>query len=101
VHRKSQLAIEYCHRRREQVPHTWVFWIRACNTDRIEQGYREIAERVKIPGRKKPRENIFELVARWLWDEKKGTWLLILDNLDRARGAKIGPSKDGGGREGE
>jgi tetratricopeptide (TPR) repeat protein len=82
VHRKSQLAIEYCYRLRERSPHTWVFWIHASNADRIEQGYREIAERVKIPGRKDPQENIFELVARWLRDDAMGSWLLVLDNLD-------------------
>lgn len=59
-----------------------MFWIYASNIDRIEQGYREIAERVKIPGRTDPKANMFELVARWLRDEKKGTWLLVLDNLD-------------------
>jgi hypothetical protein len=59
-----------------------VFWIHASNADRIEQGYREIAERVKIPGRKDPKENIFELVARWLQDESKRMWVLVLDNLD-------------------
>jgi hypothetical protein len=59
-----------------------VFWIHASNADRIEQGYREIAERVKIPGRKDPKVNIFRLMARWLQDESKGTWVLVLDNLD-------------------
>jgi tetratricopeptide (TPR) repeat protein len=59
-----------------------VFWIHASNADRIEQGYREIAERVKIPGRNDLKQNIFELVARWLRDESKGTWVLVLDNLD-------------------
>jgi hypothetical protein len=59
-----------------------VFWIHASNIDRIEQGYRGIGERVKIPGYKDPKENIFELVARWLQDESKGRWVLVLDNLD-------------------
>ena len=59
-----------------------MFWIHASNIDRIEQGYREIAERVKIPGRTDPKQNIFELVARWLRDETKGRWVLVLDNLD-------------------
>ncbi|ERF69453.1 hypothetical protein EPUS_07857 [Endocarpon pusillum Z07020] len=63
-------------------PPRWMFWIHASNADRIEQGYREIAERVKIPRRKDPKENIFELVARWLQDESNGTWMLVLDNLD-------------------
>jgi len=60
----------------------WVFWIHASNIDRIKQGYREIAERVKIPGREDPKANILDLVAKWLQDESKGTWLLVLDNLD-------------------
>jgi hypothetical protein len=59
-----------------------VFWIHASNVDRIEQGYREIAERVNIPSRTDPKQNIFELVARWLRDETKGRWVLVLDNVD-------------------
>jgi hypothetical protein len=81
-HRKSQLAIEYCRRLRERSPDKWVFWVHASNIDRTEQGYREIAERVKIPGRTDPKQNIFELVVRWLRDESKGRWLLVLDNVD-------------------
>ena len=59
-----------------------MFWVHASNAERIEQGYCEIAERVKIRGRKNPKENIFELVARWLRDEKIGRWLLVLDSID-------------------
>ena len=54
----------------------------ASNADRIEKDYREIAELVKIPGRTDPQNNILELVARWLRDEKRGRWLLVLDNAD-------------------
>ena len=54
----------------------------ASNAERIEQGYREIAEQVKIAGRTDPQNNIFELVARWLRDESNGKWLLVLDNAD-------------------
>ena len=59
-----------------------MFWIHASNINRIKQGYREIAERVKIPNREDPKVNILELVVRWLQDDSKGTWLLVLDNLD-------------------
>lgn len=37
---------------------------------------------MKIPGCIDPKQNIFELVARWLRDESKGRWLLVLDNVD-------------------
>lgn len=59
-----------------------MFWVHASNTDRIEQGYREIAKEAKIPARNDPKANIFELVEKWLRNEKKGKWLLVLDNAD-------------------
>ncbi|KAF2742021.1 hypothetical protein M011DRAFT_522455 [Sporormia fimetaria CBS 119925] len=64
---KSQLAIEYAYRRRERSPST----------------YRDIANFVKIPGRKNPNVNIFQLVYDWLRDERR-SWVLILDNVDDA-----------------
>lgn len=59
-----------------------MFWVHASNAARIEQGYRDIAEQVKIPGREDPKTDIFALVNKWLRDEKKGKWVLILDNAD-------------------
>jgi hypothetical protein len=35
-------------------------------------------------GRQNPQANIFQLVHDWLWDKKKGSWVLILDNVDDA-----------------
>jgi tetratricopeptide (TPR) repeat protein len=59
--------------------------VHASNAARFEQSLREIADRVKIPGRKDPKGDIFKLVHDWLSDEKKGKWVLILDNVDDAR----------------
>ena len=64
------------------MPATWVFWIHASNAARIEQGYRKIAEQVKIPGRGDPKADIFRLVEKWLCNEKNGKWALVLDNAD-------------------
>ncbi|KAJ5781257.1 hypothetical protein N7457_006417 [Penicillium paradoxum] len=44
---------------REKSPDTWVFWIHAANAGRFEQGFREIADRVKIPNRKNQAANVF------------------------------------------
>jgi hypothetical protein len=63
-------------------PETWVFWIYASNIARFEQSFREIADRLKISGRKNPKANIFKLVYDWFHDERKGRWVLILDNID-------------------
>ncbi|KAJ5661492.1 uncharacterized protein N7477_009108 [Penicillium maclennaniae] len=79
---KSQLAIEYCYRVRDQSPDTWVFWVHASNATRLEQSFRDIADQAKILGRHDPTVNIFQLVESWLQDGKRGKWLLILDNVD-------------------
>lgn len=42
------------------------FWSHASNVARFEQGFREIAERVKISGRQDPKGNIYQLVHAWL-----------------------------------
>lgn len=76
------MAIEYCYRARESSPDTYVLWVHVSNSARLELSYREIANRLKIPGRDDPRESVFQLVYSWLCDEKKGKWLLVLDNLD-------------------
>jgi hypothetical protein len=83
-HRKSQLAIEHCYRTAEQSPETWVFWAHISNTARLEQSYQEIAEQVKVGGRKDPQADVFKLVHDWLRSEKNGPWLLVLDNADDA-----------------
>ena len=62
----------------------WVFWVHASNAARFEQSYRDIADYVKISGRRNPKANIFQLVHDWLRDERKGRWILILDNFDDA-----------------
>ncbi|KAJ5777479.1 P-loop containing nucleoside triphosphate hydrolase protein [Penicillium odoratum] len=79
---KSQLAIEYSYRVRDQSPDTWVFWVYASNTNRFEQSYKEIANRVKVPGRNDPKANVIQLVYDWLQDSRGQKWVLILDNLD-------------------
>jgi tetratricopeptide (TPR) repeat protein len=83
LNRKSQLAVEYAYQTRDQSRQTWVFWIHASNATRFEQGYRDIANCVKIAGRQNPNTNIFRLVHDWLLISKT-RWLLILDNVDDA-----------------
>ncbi|ORY62088.1 P-loop containing nucleoside triphosphate hydrolase protein, partial [Pseudomassariella vexata] len=79
---KSQIAIEHAYQTRMRSPETWVFWVHASNRTRFEQSFRDIANYVKISGRQNPKANTFQLVHDWLRDERKGKWVLILDNLD-------------------
>ena len=83
--RKSQLAIEYSYQIRESSPDMWVFWVHASSAARFEEGYRKIAERIKIAGWDNPEVNILQLVNNWLCDEANGRWFLIIDNADDTR----------------
>lgn len=56
---KSQLAIEHCYRLRDRSPDTWVFWVHASSSVRIEESVREIAEAFKLPGREKSADQHF------------------------------------------
>ncbi|KAK2592705.1 hypothetical protein QQS21_009606 [Conoideocrella luteorostrata] len=81
---KSQLAIEYAYRTREQSPTKWVFWVHASNAARFEQSFRDIATCIRVPGRQNPKANIFQLVHDWLRDARQGPWVIVLDNVDDA-----------------
>ena len=80
--RKSQLAIEYSYRVRENSPETWVFWVHAGSAARFEEGYRKIADIAKPSGWDKPGADIPRIVHNWLCDEANGRWVMIIDNAD-------------------
>ncbi len=61
-----------------------MFWIHASNAARIDQGYEEIAAQVKVQSRGESKTDIFQLVDKWLRDERKEKWVLIVDNIDDA-----------------
>ena len=75
----------------------------ASNAARFEQSYRDIADHLKISGRRNPRANIFKLVHDWLCDEKKEKWILVLDNVDDASFLLIAQStgKEDQGNDGD
>lgn len=77
---KSQLAIEYSYRIRDQHPETWIFWVHASSAARFEESFHEIADRLKIANRRDVGASIFALVYDWLQSNEK--WMVILDNLD-------------------
>lgn len=80
--RKSQLAIEYAYRVREQSPHKWIFWVHAGTQPRFLEGYRRIAEVAKLCGLNDPQRDLLRFVRNWLSDESNGEWVMIVDNAD-------------------
>ncbi|KAF2726964.1 hypothetical protein EJ04DRAFT_390807, partial [Polyplosphaeria fusca] len=79
---KSQLAIEYAHRVRQQRPNTSVFWVHASNSARLEQAFSDIADRVGLCSQPSTAINTVLAVYKWLANEANGRWLIIVDNID-------------------
>ncbi|KAI8633501.1 P-loop containing nucleoside triphosphate hydrolase protein [Xylariaceae sp. FL1651] len=83
---KSQLAIEHAYRVKDEFTREskeiWVFWIHAETQARVEEGFKSIADTVKIPGRNQPTADIPQLVYQWLQNERNGRWLMVLDSAD-------------------
>ena len=82
--RKSQIAIEYAYRFRDQHPHGHVLWVYAANETRFVQAYRDIAHKSRLPGCEDPQLDVCKLVCEWLNETDDVPWLMILDNADRA-----------------
>jgi tetratricopeptide (TPR) repeat protein len=59
-----------------------VVWIHASDPTRFRQGYRDIADKLLLPGREDPKADVLQLVHGWLSDRRNGPWLMILDNVD-------------------
>ncbi|KAI6747690.1 hypothetical protein HG531_008232 [Fusarium graminearum] len=79
---KSQLAIEFAHRFVATPAEAWVFWVHGSTQARIIEGFKSIADKVKLMGRNRPDADVLQLVFDWLSNERNGKWLLVLDSAD-------------------
>lgn len=76
---KTQLAVEYVHRYREE--YQTILWVRAENAESLGASFGEIAELLDLPEREaEQQEQVVQAVLRWLQGHRK--WLLVLDNAD-------------------
>lgn len=75
------MAIEHAYRVAEQED-IWVFWVHAATQARVEESFRAIADAVKLPGRNHPKADIPQLVYGWLYNERNGRWVMVLDSAD-------------------
>ncbi|KAK4998841.1 hypothetical protein LTR66_002001 [Elasticomyces elasticus] len=58
---KTRLAVEHLRRMREQSPQTWALWLHASTAARFKQSVRDLADDMKIHGRRDPNPNILQL----------------------------------------
>lgn len=49
---------------------------------RSEEAYRDIADKLELPGRHDPKVDVLQLVRNWLCNESNGQWTIILDEAD-------------------
>src|SRR6266516_4876635 len=76
---KTQVAVEYAYRHREE--YRFVLWANASTEQTLIAAYLSIADRLHLPERTLPeQENIVAAVLHWLATHER--WLLILDNAD-------------------
>lgn len=59
-----------------------MFWVYAGTQARVEEGFRAIADAIKLPGRNHPKADIPQLVYSWLSSERNGRWVMVLDSTD-------------------
>ncbi|EXM13903.1 hypothetical protein FOTG_17656 [Fusarium oxysporum f. sp. vasinfectum 25433] len=79
---KSQLAIEFAYRFAAHSAEKWVFWVHASTQARVIEGFKSIADKVRLMGRNRPDADVLQLVFDWLCDGRNGKWLLVLDSVD-------------------
>ncbi|KAJ3493401.1 hypothetical protein NLG97_g4753 [Lecanicillium saksenae] len=78
---KTQIALEAIFRLRRTHPDCSVFWVPAVDNTSIEISYREIGQRLKVPGIEEDNADVGLLVKAAL-SETASNWLLVLDNVD-------------------
>jgi tetratricopeptide (TPR) repeat protein len=80
---KTQTAIEYAYRHRDQ--YRAVLWSRADSRDALVSGFTAIASLLDLPEKDERDANVVaEALRRWL--ERQTGWLLILDNVEDLAG---------------
>ena len=79
---KSQIAIEYAHRARENVSTLQIFWVRGARHDVFLRSCRDICRKMRLPNCDDPEISGGKLLSDWLSDPANGEWLMVLDNVD-------------------
>lgn len=82
---KTQIAVEYAYRSRDQGHYTHTFWVNAASAETIITSFMTIAELLPSFSARNETDQrkLVEAIKRWL-EECEQPWLLIFDNVDRA-----------------
>ena len=78
---KTQIALQFAYQIQEILPECSVFWVQANDATSFDNSYREIAEKLSIPGLEDDKTDVKQLVFTAL-SSRISPWLLIVDNAD-------------------
>jgi hypothetical protein len=80
---KTQIAVEYAYRAREQVQYIHTLGINATSEEAMMTSFTQLAEMLPdFPAKNETdQQNLMEAIKRWL-EHCKERWLLIFDNAD-------------------
>ncbi len=80
---KTQIALEYAYRSRQQGRYSHTFWINAANEEAIITSFQVLAEQLPSFAARyeKDQHKLIAAILRWL-QECEQRWLLIVDNAD-------------------
>ncbi|CEJ93571.1 hypothetical protein VHEMI09149 [[Torrubiella] hemipterigena] len=79
---KTQIALEFAFRTKEQHQDFSVFWVPATDRLAFEQAYKDIGVAINIPGIDADGADVKQLVKDALSDKRSRPWLMIVDNAD-------------------
>src|SRR6516162_8115966 len=79
---KTQLALEFVYRARDEYKNCSVIWIPATSKESLAQVYLNAAKQLCIPGYEDDKADVKKLVQDHLSSESAGQWLLVFDNAD-------------------
>ncbi|KAJ3335934.1 hypothetical protein HDU93_004046 [Gonapodya sp. JEL0774] len=79
---KTQIALEFAYRVKAARPEYSIFWLPAVSMETFEQACREVASELGISPAADDKEDVREVVRRFLSKKEVGPWLLIVDNAD-------------------
>ncbi|KAI0886603.1 TPR-like protein [Annulohypoxylon maeteangense] len=79
---KTQIALEFAYRTKDENPNCSVFWVPATDRLAFEHAYKQIGHLLNIPGIDANGADVLQLVKDGLSDKGAGQWLMIIDNAD-------------------
>lgn len=80
--RKTQIAIEYCHRKQKTDGECSVFWINAASISRFEASLHHIASACHLVQPGSSEAGLISILKEWLEFHHRTPWLMVIDNVD-------------------